>query len=150
MLIAVIIGLVLVSVFGTWTLLKFKRNRINDTLSNISRMSHQQDELFGRIQTVVGRQRHEEASPQSGIIEHTQKLNEEARQLLLVAETDPTLRKDSSFISLRESWTVVEENLSSAFRTHRAHVADFNSTLELVPASLVAKMLKYQREAELN
>lgn len=89
--------------------------------------------------------------PMQGAIERrSRELSEQARELLAHAESNLGMTENSMFVNLKETWSDIEENLSTAFLTYKRHVADYNSTLEIVPASLLARLLRYPKEPLLN
>jgi hypothetical protein len=150
MLIAIIIGLVLTSGAGTIWILQVKRMRVENLRSNIRSLSSMQVELLGRLRTFLGLHREEAVPPQGAIERRSRELSEQARELIAHAEARPGLNDNSMFLSLKASWTDIEENLSTAFSTYKRHVADYNSTLQIAPAGLLAKLLRYQKEPQLN
>jgi len=150
MLIAIIIGLVVISVVATLIALRVKRTRLDSLSNNIRSLSTMQVELFGRIMNFLGRQR-QEARPPAGHIEWVSKeLREKAHMLLAEAESQVDSNNKSTLKSLKESWYEVEEGLDSAFDSYRKRAADYNSTLQTLPASILARLLNYQRQPQLN
>jgi hypothetical protein len=150
MLIAIIIGFVVVSITGIIFLLRAKRKKVVALRKTIRSLTSIQVELYGRFQTMIGRHR-AEAIPINGPIERrSRELSAQAQALIEHAETRLGMTDNSMYRSLKQSWTDVEENLSSAFVSYNRHVADYNSTLQMAPASLLAKLLRYQKEPLLN
>lgn len=149
MLIAIIIGLVMVSTVGTWLALRVKKSRLEYLRKSIGTLINLQTELLGRIQNFLG-SREKDRSSSGAIMQRSKELVEEAKDLLSQAQSNSQIGTSATFISLRESLTDIEENLSSAFRSYEKQVADFNSTIDMLPANLLAKILRYQKEPQLN
>jgi len=141
---------VVISVLATLTALGIKRSQLQSLSNNIRSLSGMQIELFQRILNFLGRHRQEAQPPSDHIERVSRKLREEARALLAEAETNADASNKSALESLKESWYEVEEGLESAFNSYRQRAADYNSTLQTLPASILARLLRYQKQPELN
>lgn len=74
------------------------------------------------------------------------KVTSALRQVMVAVEAYPQLQAATTFVQLQRSLNEVEEQLSASRRHYNAAVTDYNNGLEMMPSSLIAKMLGYQRK----
>lgn len=72
------------------------------------------------------------------------------RNFYAVAERYPELRASDNFMHLQRTLNELEEQLSAARRTYNAAVTDYNDSIQVFPASIIAGMGHFQPEKVLE
>ena len=72
------------------------------------------------------------------------------RNFYAVAERYPELRASDNFMHLQRTLNELEEQLSAARRTYNAAVTDYNDSIQVFPASIIAGMGHFQLEKVLE
>jgi len=75
-----------------------------------------------------------------------EKLSDHLSQLLVLAESYPTLQVNRNFLQLQASLNEIEEQISAARRAYNAAVTDYNNGVEMLPTSIVAGWMKLQKQ----
>jgi LemA protein len=139
------------------------RNRAAAAWSDISVQLARRHDLVGNlVETVKGYVRHERetlekvvearrlamqaagtGSPrEAGPAENA--LTAQVHSLIAVAEGYPDLKANSSFLELQRSLVAIEDTIQSARRYYNAIVRDFNTRVQSVPDTIVARWFGFR------
>ena len=66
--------------------------------------------------------------------------------IMIAVENYPDLKANQNFLQLQGTLNEVEEQISAARRAYNAAVTDYNNAVEMVPTSIVASIIGYQRK----
>lgn len=68
------------------------------------------------------------------------------RSINIVAENYPQLKADTNFLSLQNSLSQTEVEISNARRYYNGVVASYNKKTVKIPSAIVAKMFKFKKQ----
>lgn len=68
------------------------------------------------------------------------------RSINIVAENYPQLKADTTFLSLQNSLSQTEVEISNARRYYNGVVASYNKKIVKIPSAIVAKMFKFKKQ----
>ncbi len=160
--VAIVLALLLLAAAIGYNGLVRRRNRTSEAWSQIDvELKRRHDLIPNLVATVQGYASHERttldavtaaraaavtagtshdptavASAESG-------LNASLRSLFAVAENYPALRAQEGFLALQEELTATEDKLEYARRYYNTSVRDYNSAVQSLPRSLLAKPLRF-------
>lgn len=66
------------------------------------------------------------------------------KSLFAVAENYPDLKANENFMQLQNELVDTEDKIQAARRFYNGTVRDFNTTLQVFPSSIIAKMFKFE------
>ena len=66
--------------------------------------------------------------------------------IMVAVENYPDLKASENFLQLQRSLNEIEEQLSAARRAFNAAVTDYNNAVEMLPTSILALMMNFQRK----
>ena len=72
-------------------------------------------------------------------------LNETLKSLFAIVENYPALQANENFIALQEELKNVEEDIANARQSYNAKVKAFNTSIEVFPGVLFAKLYKFKK-----
>lgn len=75
-----------------------------------------------------------------------EKLDKEVSNLMLTVEAYPELKSNTLFVNLQENLSRLEVQIQSARRLYNSDVTIYNTSLEIVPLNIVAKLLSFKKE----
>lgn len=162
------IALGVAAVFGVWTLVVFNRlvqlrNRAAGSWADIDVQLKKRHDLVGNlVEAVKGYAHHEKqvlekvtkartsaegarsrgAPGEAGSAEAA--LSGEMGKLFVLAEAYPDLKASEQFAQLHRALTEVEDDLEGARRYYNAVVRDFNTRLESIPDTVIAKAFGFR------
>jgi len=67
------------------------------------------------------------------------------KTIMISVENYPNLKANENFLHLQASLTEVEEQISAARRAYNAAVLEYNNAVEMLPTSLMAALMKFNR-----
>ncbi len=73
-------------------------------------------------------------------------LSNTLKSLFAVAESYPELKADSQFINLQNQLTSIETELAQSRKYYNALIKNFNTSIEVFPANIVANMMKLEKK----
>ena len=155
-------GVLLLAVVLIYNSLVAKKNQVGNIFASLDALLKKRYDLVPNlVETVKGYAGHERAvlenianlraqalAAPAGTAAHQQAESRLARSLggiMAVAESYPQLKADRNFLQLQAALAEVEEQISAARRAYNASVTDYNNALEMLPTSLLASLLGYQR-----
>jgi LemA protein len=68
------------------------------------------------------------------------------RGVMISVENYPQLKAADTFVQLQRSLNEVEEQLSAARRFYNSAVTEYNNGVEMMPTSILARIMGYQRK----
>ena len=159
----VIIGAVLIVLFGMYNTLVGKKNAVEKAFGSIDVMLKKRYDLIPNLVAAVKRYMQHEAGllteitelrskAMSGTLSDNEKvnLNNKITKALggikVAVENYPDLKANQNFLQLQGSLNEVEEQLSAARRAYNASVTDYNNAVEMFPTNMIASMIGYQRK----
>lgn len=72
-------------------------------------------------------------------------LTQSLKSLFAVAEAYPELKADGNFLKLQSQFHELEDDIEAARRYYNAVVRDYNTSIEVFPAVMIASMLKFEK-----
>lgn len=151
---------VLFYLYGLYTQLIRKRNKVKEAMSGIDVQLNKRYSLIPNILTIANKFMEHEKSLIEGItklrtqaasIRSTQdtisekiKLDNEIAsrmsQLMVNVENYPQLKSDQTMVQAMQTYNQVEEHIAAARRFYNSAVNDLNNAVEIFPSSVVAGM----------
>ncbi|OGL73253.1 hypothetical protein A3F28_02245 [Candidatus Uhrbacteria bacterium RIFCSPHIGHO2_12_FULL_57_11] len=153
----VVLGAVILLVL--WAIYVFnslitRRNRVDEAWSDIDvQLKRRYDLIPNLVETVKGYARHESvvfekvteartaAMGAKTLKEHAQAenmLSETIKSLFAVSEAYPDLKASQNFLQLQDELRDAEDKIQAARRFYNGNVRDYNTSLQVFPASIVA------------
>ncbi len=135
------------NVFGSIDVMLKKRHDLIPNLVEVARqyMQHESETLSNiaglRSRALSGNIGTEEK------IELENSISKAMGGIMVAVEDYPELKANDQFTMLQRSWNETEEQISAARRAFNAAVTDYNNAIEIIPTTLVAKMLGYTRKS---
>lgn len=163
-IIAIVVALILLWVVFAYNGLIASRNQTEEAFSDIDvQMKRRYDLIPNLVESVKGYVKHEK-----GVLEEVTKARAEAiaagnkgieerekaenvltgalRSVFAVAENYPDLKAAANFQQLSQELTDTENKLEAARRFYNANVRDFNTKLEVIPTSFIARSLGFSKK----
>ncbi len=69
------------------------------------------------------------------------KISAGMRQIMVSVENYPDLKANENFMNLQRTLNEVESQISAARRTYNAVITDYNNSIQVVPANIIAGMM---------
>lgn len=158
----VIAVVILLYVMTTYNKLVGKRNKVANSWSQIDvQLKRRFDLIPNLLETVKGYAAHEKqtfedvtqartkymsAGSHQDAIDADSELTKGLGKLFAVAEAYPDLKANTNFLELQEELTNTEDKISFARQFYNDVVMDYNNTVQMVPASIIAGMFKFTIE----
>jgi LemA protein len=157
-----VIVLLLLWAVGIYNRLVRLRALVKEGFSGITvQLRRRADLIPNLVQTVQGYATHEREvfeevtakraeATSAGSVEATAKADAAMTSLLgrvmVVAENYPELKANQNFLQLQDQLATIESELQSSRRYYNATVRDLNSTIQSVPAVLIARPVGFVEE----
>ena len=161
-LLIAIIAIPIAFIIGLYNGLIKKRNRVKEAWADIDvQLKRRFDLIPNLIETVKGYVSHERETLESVTAARTAIMNagsREARQegenmlsdalksLFAVSEAYPDLKASQNFVELQRELSDTENKIQAARRFYNSTVLEFNNSIQMVPANLIAGMLGFKAE----
>jgi len=153
----------LLIVFLLYNSLIGKKNQVQNAYGSIDALLKKRYDLIPNLVAVVKQYMAHEAGILEQVTElrakaiaseHSQddaiKLNNRISQslggILVAVEGYPDLKANDNFLRLQAALNEIEEQISAARRAYNASVVDYNNAVEMLPSSLLARLLRYRRK----
>ena len=157
-----VVGFSLLVVLVIYNGLIAKKNEIENTFSLVDvQLKLRHDLIPNLVATVKQYMQHEKSTLENIValraqamapgLSSNQKTDIESKiskglgSVMIAVENYPTLKADSSFVTLQRSLNEVETQISAARRTYNAAVTEFNNAIEMFPSSVIASMMRLKR-----
>ena len=162
-----IIGIILVALVVLWytgaynRLIKLKKNVENsksqidvqiesrwDALSQLANLINKYDEYESKtIKDIIdSRNKLTQSSGISDIKESDSKYKQALTGLVALSERYPELKSSENYKTTMDSIVKYEDNVRYARMTYNDTVAKYNTAIEMIPTSLVAKMMNLEEK----
>jgi len=160
LLIPIIVGGVLIGLYGLYASIVTKRNRVAEALASIDVQLTQRHDLVTNVLAIAKRYLEHErglmdevtalrtkAAQSVGVQEPAQigekfavenQLGAGMMRLMAVAENYPSLKSDGPMIEAQKTYEEVETNIAAARRFYNSAVGDLRNAVQIFPGALVA------------
>lgn len=161
-IIIAIIGFLALSLILIFNNLIRKRNRVEESWSDIEvQMKRRYDLIPNVLETVKGYAAHERGVLESvtrartqamgahSNVEHAKAenmLSDTLKTLFAVAENYPDLKANANFLDLQRELADTENKIQSARRFYNSNVRDYNIAIESFPANMIAGTFGFVRK----
>lgn len=158
--ILIIVGAVLLGLYGLYASIVTKRNRVAEALASIDVQLTQRHDLVTNVLAIAKRYLEHErglmddvtalrakASQSVGVQDPAQigakfavenQLDAGMIRLMAVAENYPRLKSDGPMIEAQKTYEEVETNIAAARRFYNSAVGDLRNAVQIFPGALVA------------
>ena len=160
-IVIIIIVAIILWLIAVYNGLVRSKNRVNEAWSDIDvQLKRRYDLIPNLVETVKGYATHErelfqkvtearaKAMSAGTIGEKAQAENALAstlKSLFAVAENYPDLKASQNFLELQRELRDTEDKIQASRRFYNTNVRDLNIKIDVFPASLVAKLFKFQK-----
>jgi len=124
--------------------LKKRRNLIPNLVESVKAYMQYESDLLEKITRL--RESAEKIEDSEKRLQIEQDLSKALRTLAVRFENYPQLKASQNFLQLQATLTDVEESIAAARRFYNQAVIEYNNTLEQIPFTFIAKMLRLQRK----
>ena len=161
-IIAIIVGIIVLWLIGTYNGFIKKRNRVKEAWADIDvQLKRRYDLIPNLVETVKGYASHEKevfekvteartrAMGATTAKEHAESenmLSGALKTLFAVAENYPQLRASENFMELQRELRDTEDKIQAARRFYNNNVRDYNTKRESFPANLIANSFGFKKE----
>lgn len=161
-LIGIVIAAIALYLIGFYNGLVKARVMVEEAWADIDTFLKQRfDMIPNLVETVKGYMTHEQATLEkvtalraqvaqaSSMQDKAQAdnmLSSTLRSLFAVAESYPELKANQNFMQLHESLQQIEDNLQKSRRYYNGTVKEFNTSLQVFPASMLAPMFGFAKK----
>ncbi len=154
-LLGIIIFILLIYIIVKYNWFKKKRLQVEQAKKAIDIYLKQRFDLIPNLVEVVkGEKEYEQEVLESltklrseTIKEHElqekAKLNSQYNKILLLAESYPNLKSNTSFLNLQKQLTKMENQLQAARRIYNVEVTEYNTKIVTIPTNVIAGILGF-------
>lgn len=159
----ILIGLIIVATVIIWIISKYNKivrleNKVKSSESGIAVYLNQRFDLIPNlVECVKGYTKHEKELLESIVKERTSysqnrnlkkatELNNSLNRIIAVAENYPELKASEQFSNLQNNLVKVESQLQAARRIYNADVQRYNSTINVIPNNIVARIFGFKEK----
>ena len=137
------------------------RNNVEESFSSMDvYLKKRYDLIPNLVSTVKGYAKHEQetltqviearnmcinATTAEEKIQSENMLNDTLKSLFALSENYPKLQANENFIDLQNQLKVIEEDIAVARKTYNARVKTYNTSIEVFPGFLFAKLYKHKK-----
>ena len=162
-IIGVVVLIVVLSIIGTYNSMIKARNNVEEAFSNIDvYLKKRYDLIPNLVNTVKGYAKHENETfnqittlrgeavnthNMNQAVETNNKISASLRNMLALAENYPNLKADKNFLSLQNSLSEIESQISSVRTSYNNFATVYNTKLETFPNNIVATMFKFKKSS---
>lgn len=156
--IIVIIGIVFVSILGTYNSLIGRKNKIKQAASGIDVYLTQRFDLIPNLlECVKGYMNYEKETimkitqmradyMKTKNLKEGEQLNEECNKIMAIAENYPEVKASEQFLNLQKNLTKIESQLQAARRIYNSEVNVYNNIVQMFPSNILAKLFNFKEE----
>jgi LemA protein len=158
-IVLVIVVLLVVWIVAMYNGLITRRNRVNESSSDIDVQLKRRYELIPNlVNTVKGYAAHEKelfekvTEERAGLvtgstadkIKASNQLTETLKSLFAVAEAYPDLKANQNFLALQAELTDTQDKIMAAQRFYNSNVRDFNTAIQVFPTNMLANTFGFK------
>lgn len=157
----IVVAIILIWFIATYNFFAGTKVSAEEAFSTIDvYLKKRYDLIPNLVETVKGYAGHEsevltkitEARAKAGAAESNEekiaanaRLSAALRSVNIVAENYPTLKADTNFLSLQNSLSQIEGEISNTRKYYNGVVASYNKKTAKIPSSIVAKICKFKK-----
>ncbi|MFW6143891.1 MAG: LemA family protein [Patescibacteria group bacterium] len=157
-----VVGVLILSIFGIYNSLVTLRMRVEESWSQIDvQLKRRADLIPNLVETAKGYMKHEravfehlaearkairEAEGAAEAQEADRQLRRSLDRLFALAEDNPELRASENFVHLQEELADTEDKIAYARQFYNTNVMEYNTKLQVFPATLVANFFGFTRK----
>lgn len=159
----IVVGIIIFGyVISTYNKMIKYRNKVDESLSLIDvQLKQRFDMIPNLVSTVKGYAKHEkevfeevtklrnmavaDSTSEKDKIDCANKMLPKIRQIVALAENYPALKSDALFKNLMEELVLIEDKIVAARRFYDSNVNAYNTLIESMPSSIIARMYKFER-----
>ena len=166
-IVAVAVIILILAGIGYYNSFVSKRNMVEQSFSTIDVMLKNRYDLIPNLVATVRQYMDHEAATLTRIAElraragdsradvdarvnAINELNRLVGNLMVQVESYPELKANANFLELQSTLHNTEEQLSAARRAFNATVTNFNTSIEMFPGNVIAKLFAFKRRALLE
>lgn len=149
-------------IVGLYNSLIQKKNLVDEGWSGIDvQLKRRYDLIPNIVETVKGYAKHEASTLEEVVklrntamgmsnsdpaarVETENQISGALKTIFALAESYPDLKANQNFLDLQNTLTTVEGDLQNARRYYNGTVRDFNTAIQMFPASMIAGMLGFK------
>lgn len=125
-------------------MLKKRCDLVPNLVATVKEYMRHESETFGKI-TALRAQAMDPKSDSGERLRANNELGRQVRGLMLQVENYPELKASQNFLLLQHSLNEIEEQLAASRRAFNATVNDYNTSIEMFPGNLLARMFSFTR-----
>jgi LemA protein len=160
LIVVIVIGIILLSVWMIYNRLVTTKMRISEALSQIDvQLKRRTDLIPNLIETVKGYAKHEKSVLENvtnaranlmkaGSAEEKAEANnfltDTLKSLFAVSENYPDLKANQNFLSLQEELSDTENKIAYSRQFYNTNVLEYNTKLQVFPDSIIANLFQFK------
>ena len=162
MTIAIVVGVIILIIFGMYNSLIGMRNKVKQAESGIDVYLNQRFDLIPNlVECVKGYSKHEKEIFENIVnlrnqymnskktnLKQAEELNNNINKIIAVAESYPELKASEQYLNLQRNLTKIESQLQAARRIYNNEVTKYNTEIATVPKNIIANIFGF-KEANL-
>lgn len=153
-----VIVIILIYVLITYNLFVSKNNKVKQAASGIDVYLTQRFDLIPNlVECVKGYMEYEKETLKeitnmrtnylkNRDLKEGELLNNEYNRIIAIAENSPELKASEQFINLQKSLSKMESQLQAARRIYNSEVNRYNTSIQMFPNSILAKMFNLKEK----
>jgi len=158
-IIIIVAGVLILWLVATYNGLITRRNRVNESWSDIDvQLKRRYDLIPNLVEAVKGYMTHEsgtlqkvteartmamQATTMAGHAQAENMLSETLKSLFAVSENYPDLKASQNFLQLQDEISDTENKIQAARRFYNSNVMEYNTKIQSVPSNMVAGMFGF-------
>ena len=157
-IVGIIIAIIIIYILTEYNKLVKLRNTVKQSESGIDVYLNQRFDLIPNlVECVKGYTKHEKEvlenitkmradySNDRSNMKQAEELNKSINKILAIAEGYPELKSSEQFLNLQKNLEKIESQLQAARRIYNNDVTKYNTTIEVIPANIVASLFGFKK-----
>lgn len=159
MIVAIVVGIIILIIFGMYNSLVGMRNKVRQAESGIDVYLNQRFDLIPNlVECVKGYSRHEKEIFENIVnlrtqymnnkntnLKQAEELNNNMNKIIAIAENYPELKASEQYLNLQKNLTKIESQLQAARRIYNNEVTKYNTKIETVPSNIIASSFGFKK-----
>jgi len=123
-------------------MLKKRFDLIPNLVATVKKYASHEQELFAEVTRLRSKDYATLTEGEKSELDNA--FTQAGRNLLVIAESYPTLKASENFMHLQRTINETEEQLSAARRTFNASVTDYNNSVQSFPMNMIATLFGFR------